>query len=93
VGYKPKQWVQSSQWLGYTALFNLLNYAAVTAPIGKADGELDHPVAGIDEEWKGYAPRNEADRFNYDQCMFSLPSGYFYLLGYWGVFKTEHKLV
>ena len=75
--------MQSNQWLGYTALFNLLNYAAVTAPIGKADGELDHPVAGIDNEWKGYAPRNKADRFNYDQCMFFLPSAYLYLLRYW----------
>ncbi|EAA63825.1 hypothetical protein AN1512.2 [Aspergillus nidulans FGSC A4] len=75
LGYKPKQWVQSNQWLGYTALFNLLNYAAVTAPIGKADGELDHPVAGIDNEWKGYAPRNKADRFNYDQYDIDLVKG------------------
>ncbi|KAL4744197.1 amidase signature domain-containing protein [Aspergillus similis] len=75
VGYKPKQWVQSSQWLGYTALFNLLNYAAVTVPIGRADGKLDHPVAGIDDEWREYAPRNEADRFNYDQYDIDLVKG------------------
>ncbi|RDW81689.1 putative acetamidase [Aspergillus mulundensis] len=72
VGYKPKQWVQSSQWLGYTALYNLLNYAAVTVPVAKADEQLDHPVSGIDEEWKTYAPRNEADRFNYGQYVIDL---------------------
>ncbi|KAL5044928.1 amidase signature domain-containing protein [Aspergillus fruticulosus] len=59
-GYKPKQWVQSRQWLGCSALYNLLNYAAVIAPIGKADKELDHPVSGIDER-KGYAPRKKHD--------------------------------
>ncbi|KAL4902612.1 hypothetical protein BDW74DRAFT_169484 [Aspergillus multicolor] len=75
VGYKPKQWVQSSQWLGYTALYNLLNYAAVTVPVAKADEELDHPVSGIDEGWKSHVPRNEADRFNYGQYDIDLIKG------------------
>ncbi|KAL6239303.1 amidase signature domain-containing protein [Aspergillus navahoensis] len=75
VGYKPKRWVQSSQWLGYSSLFNLLNYGAVTVPIGEADEELDHPVSGIDDDWKGHAPRNEADRFNYGQYDIDLVKG------------------
>ena len=66
VGYEPKTWVRSSQWLGYTAMWNLLNYAALTMPIGKADGELDRPKAG--DEWAKHVPRNESDRFNHGQC-------------------------
>lgn len=67
VGYKPKTWVKSFQWLGYTALYNLLNYAAVTVPVIAADEELDTPEN--DKEWAAHVPRNESDRFNYEQCM------------------------
>ncbi|ODM19747.1 hypothetical protein SI65_04733 [Aspergillus cristatus] len=63
VGYPPKAWVTSSQWLGYTAIWNLLNYAAVTVPVGKADVELDQPG----EEWVGHVPRNGSDEFNHAQ--------------------------
>ena len=70
VGYKPKSWVVSSQWLGYTALWNLLNYAAVTVPVTKVDKVLDEP----DEEWLGHRPRNDSDRFNWGQCTFTFIS-------------------
>ncbi|KAL4786660.1 amidase signature domain-containing protein [Aspergillus varians] len=73
VGYKPKTWVKSSQWLGYTALFNLLNYAAVTIPVVTADEELDNP--GNDTEWTAHVPRNESDRFNYEQYDIDLVKG------------------
>ncbi|GKZ33710.1 hypothetical protein AbraIFM66950_003742 [Aspergillus brasiliensis] len=63
VGYRPKSWVVSSQWLGYTALWNFLNYAAVTVPVAKVDGSLDQP----DQEWLDHVPRNESDRFNWEQ--------------------------
>ncbi|RAH56459.1 amidase signature enzyme [Aspergillus piperis CBS 112811] len=63
VGYRPKSWVVSSQWLGYTALWNLLNYAAVTVPVAKVDGVLDQP----DQEWLEHVPRNDSDRFNWEQ--------------------------
>ncbi|CAL00523.1 uncharacterized protein An16g07500 [Aspergillus niger] len=63
VGYRPKSWVVSSQWLGYTALWNLLNYAAVTVPVAKVDGALDQP----DQEWLEHVPRNDSDRFNWEQ--------------------------
>lgn len=68
VGYKPKTWVKSFQWLGYTALYNLLNYAAVTVPVVTADEELDSPEN--DKEWSAHVPRNESDRFNHEQCTF-----------------------
>ncbi|KKK24218.1 acetamidase [Aspergillus rambellii] len=63
VGYKPKTWVVSKQWLGYTAMWNLLNYAAVTIPVAYADTELDKP----DSRWADYVPRNESDAFNHAQ--------------------------
>lgn len=64
VGYRPKTWVTSYQWLGYTALLNLLNYAAVTVPVAHADPALDQP----DQEWLAYTPRNQSDEFNHGQC-------------------------
>lgn len=68
VGYRPKTWVKSSQWLGYTAMFNLLNYAAVTVPVARADRELDAVGGGLDPEWEGHRARNESDEFNHAQC-------------------------
>lgn len=67
VGYRPKEWVKSSQWLGYSAVFNLLDYAGVTVPVVIVDEGLDKP----DADWEGYGEhvRNEADRFNWAQCM------------------------
>ncbi|EAW20169.1 putative acetamidase [Aspergillus fischeri NRRL 181] len=63
VGYRPKTWVTSYQWLGYTALLNLLNYAAVTVPVTYADPALDQP----DQEWLAHTPRNQSDEFSHGQ--------------------------
>lgn len=68
VGLKPKTWAHNTQWLGYTAIFNLLNYAAVTVPVGKADAKLDRPNAG--DEWARHIPRNKPDTFSHGQCEF-----------------------
>ncbi|KAL3465297.1 amidase signature domain-containing protein [Aspergillus heterothallicus] len=73
VGYKPKTWVVSKQWLGYTALYNLLNYAAVTVPVATADLNLDDPQK--DEEWTAHVPRNDSDKFNYEQYDIELVKG------------------
>lgn len=76
VGYKPKTWVQSNQWLGYTAMWNLLNYAGVTVPVATVDPVLDQPGA----EWVDHVPRNESDAFNHSQCEF------FSSLSFWEVY-------
>ena len=68
VGYKPKTWVESKQWMGYTAMWNLLNYAAVTVPVARADRDLDAVGNGKNPEWEAHSPRNEADEFNHSQC-------------------------
>ncbi|KAL4890628.1 amidase signature domain-containing protein [Aspergillus ambiguus] len=71
VGYKPKTWVISKQWLGYTALWNLLNYAAVTVPVTTADPARDQPG----EEWLNHKPRNDSDAFNHTQYDIDLVKG------------------
>ncbi|KAJ5085321.1 hypothetical protein N7532_010092 [Penicillium argentinense] len=78
-GYKPKTWVTSSQWLGYTAMWNLLDYAAVTVPVGRADRGLD--VAG--EGWESHVARNESDAFNHDQCEILSPFGFGFIVLGW----------
>ncbi|KAJ6178101.1 hypothetical protein N7519_008562 [Penicillium mononematosum] len=67
VGYKPKTWVKSKQWLGYTAMWNLLDYAGVTVPVARADRDLDSVGSGCNPEWEGHSIRNESDAFNYLQ--------------------------
>lgn len=81
VGYKPKTWVKSKQWLGYTAMWNLLDYAAVTVPVARADRGLDYVGNVGNTEWEGHSIRNESDAFNYLQCewLFSL------FVVFWGV--------
>lgn len=64
VNYTPKTWVRSKQWLGYSALWNLLNYAALTVPGSRVDAKVDQPG----EEWKKHIPRNASDAFNHEQC-------------------------
>ncbi|EFW19048.1 hypothetical protein D8B26_007234 [Coccidioides posadasii str. Silveira] len=71
VGYTPKTWVESKQWLGYTAIWNLLDYAVATVPVTKVDPSLDVPG----DEWKNYKPRNESDAFNHQQYDLDLVKG------------------
>ncbi|WEW61500.1 amidase [Emydomyces testavorans] len=71
VAYTPKTWVKSRQWLGYTAIFNLLDYAVVTVPVTKVDPSLDAPS----DEWRNHKPRNESDAFNHEQYDLELVKG------------------
>ena len=62
VGMKPKTWVQSQQYCGYTAIWNLLNYSALAIPAGVVDKKLDEP----DNDWKQYKGNGFSDQFNHD---------------------------
>lgn len=64
VGYPPKAWVKSKQWVGYTGFVNFINYASLTIPVSSADPVLDIAT----EEWLSHVPRNESDDFNHKQC-------------------------
>ena len=52
----------SSRWVGYTKLFNLLDYTALSFPAGKVSKELD-PGSVVDLD---YTPRNPLDAYNWD---------------------------
>lgn len=47
-----------SHYWNYTAIWNLLDYPAVTFPSGL---KVDLKVDAVTEEYKGYIPRNDAD--------------------------------
>jgi amidase len=68
VGYKPWTWVKSHQYVGYTSIWNFVNYAALTIPVTTADVQKDQP----DQEWLAHTPRNPSDEFNWKQCKFGL---------------------
>ena len=64
VAYPPKTWVKSMQSVSYTSIWNLLNYSSLAIPATVADKKLDRPS----EEWTVYKPKNDADKFNKEQC-------------------------
>ncbi|KAJ5396674.1 hypothetical protein N7509_004787 [Penicillium cosmopolitanum] len=71
VGYKPWTWVKSSAYVGYTSIWNLLGYAALSVPITNVSREQDMP----DQEWSDHVPRNSGDRFNKEQYDINLVEG------------------
>ncbi|KAF3352146.1 hypothetical protein VdG1_09366 [Verticillium dahliae VDG1] len=72
VGYKPWTWVKSSQYVGYTSIWNLVDWAALALPVTTASREKDgHGTAG----WKAHQPRNKADEFNKSQYDIHLVDG------------------
>lgn len=52
---------RSCRWVGYTKLFNFLDYTALSFPAGKASKALDGQIPS------GYRPRNSLDAWNWDQ--------------------------
>lgn len=64
VGYKPWTWVKSNAYVGYTSIWNLLGYAALTVPTTSVSKEKDLPS----QDWLDYMPRNAGDKFNKEQC-------------------------
>ncbi|KAM0505893.1 hypothetical protein ACHAQF_002999 [Verticillium nonalfalfae] len=72
VGYKPWTWVKSSQYVGYTSIWNLVDWAALALPVTTASREKDGDgTAG----WKAHQPRNKADEFNKSQYDIDLVDG------------------
>jgi len=71
VGLRPKEWVKSQQYCGYTAHWNLLNYAALAIPAGVVSKELDQPTAS----WINHKCRNFPDQYNHDQYDVDLVDG------------------
>ena len=70
VGFRPKEWVKSSQHVAYSAHWNMVDYAVLSMPV-----DVSNPVNTkiLNEEdgrpdWKDHKPRNESDRYNWEQC-------------------------
>lgn len=61
VGLRPKMWVQADMYVGYTSIWNLMNWTALAVPAVKVDRGLD----GVDEEWRGHQARSFSDEFNH----------------------------
>ncbi|KAM0723626.1 hypothetical protein Q7P37_000614 [Cladosporium fusiforme] len=49
------------RWVGYTKLFNILDYPALVFPAGQVSKELDGSIS------KDYIPRNLADAWNWER--------------------------
>lgn len=62
VGMRPKTWVKSDMYVGYTSLMNLLNWTSLAIPATTVSLDLDQP----DAEWKAHQARSFSDQFNHD---------------------------
>lgn len=62
VGLRPRAWVQADMYIGYSAIFNLLNWTAFTVPTTVVSKDKDQPS----QEWKDHKPRSFSDKFNHD---------------------------
>ncbi|KAJ6031942.1 hypothetical protein N7540_002674 [Penicillium herquei] len=67
VGMRPKMWAKSKPYLGYTSIWNWLDYAALTIPVMGAE-ENDE----VNQTWSKHVPCNESDRINYEQYDYDL---------------------
>ncbi|KAK2811837.1 hypothetical protein FQN50_001875 [Emmonsiellopsis sp. PD_5] len=52
---------RTCRWVGYTKVWNFLDYTALTLPVGT---EVSRELDGLGEEG-GYVPRNELDEWNW----------------------------
>lgn len=75
------------RWVGYTKVFNLLDYTALSFPAGKVEYHLD-----LKPE-PGYVPRNEHDAWNWERYDPNSMDGHYVGLQIVGRrFQEEHIL-
>ncbi|KAF4973999.1 hypothetical protein FZEAL_9067 [Fusarium zealandicum] len=72
VGYKPWTWVKSHQYVGYTSLCNLIDWAGLAIPVTTASKEEDQNPPS---DWTSHQPRNRSDEFNKQQYDIDLVDG------------------
>ncbi|PSN59488.1 amidase [Corynespora cassiicola Philippines] len=54
---------RTCRWVGYTKVFNFVDYPAVILPAGEVSKELDHAAS---EKMSSYQPRNALDEWNWN---------------------------
>lgn len=62
VGLKPKMWVKADMHVGYTSIWNMMNWTALAIPSIKVDKTLHEP----DAEWNAHQARSFSDKFNHE---------------------------
>ncbi|KAM5349637.1 hypothetical protein ACJ41O_006142 [Fusarium nematophilum] len=72
VGYKPWTWVKSHQYVGYTTLSNLIDWAGLSIPVTTVSREED---GTLPSDWTSHQPRNRSDEFNKEQYDIDLVEG------------------
>ncbi|KAH8695242.1 putative acetamidase [Talaromyces proteolyticus] len=72
VSYRPRTWVKSHQYVGYTSIWNLLDYPSLAIPVTKADRLKDSLLS---QDWRNHQPRNKSDEFNHTQFDINLVHG------------------
>ncbi|CAG8425163.1 unnamed protein product [Penicillium salamii] len=91
VSFKPKVWAQSKQYLGYTAHWNLCNFAALTIPVTTAMAKSPS-LEKVMSSWQNYKPRNESDQFNWEnfdpELIRGMPVGIQIIGGHYGEEKA-----
>lgn len=59
--------MKSHQYVGYTSVYNVLDWAALAIPVTTVSKALDQPVP---QDWQTHQGRNASDEFNKNQCEF-----------------------
>lgn len=75
------------RWVGYTKLFNILDYTALSFPAGKASKILDRELP------QGYSPRNPHDAWNWERYDPEMMDGHFVGLQIVGRKFEEEKVL
>lgn len=63
VGLRPKEWVKREMYVGYTSIWNLMNWTSLAVPGFRVDRRVDGATG---EDWDGYQARSTSDRLNHD---------------------------
>ncbi|KAK5084789.1 hypothetical protein LTR05_005868 [Lithohypha guttulata] len=71
VGLRPKMWVEADMYVGYTSIWNLMNWTSLVIPSIKVDRKLD--VLG--DEWKAYQGVSKSDEYNHKHYEILLNDG------------------
>lgn len=62
VALRPKQWVRADMYVGYTSIWNLMNWTSLAVPAVTVDARLDRGG----ESWTAHCARSRSDQINHD---------------------------
>ncbi|KAJ1322978.1 fatty acid amide hydrolase [Microdochium nivale] len=87
-GMRPRVWVKSDQYVGYSCIWNWLGFAALAVPAGVIN---EGNIKG-DKQWQAHKARSQSDKFNYEiyepSLVMGMPVGVQVIGGRFGEEKT-----